>query len=513
MKYEVKTKSGFDRKEHRDRRGGLLCFLFFAFFVVNSICSAQIQQAWVARYNNGITNGTHQAVKMALDTNGNIYVTGFSQNTNGGLGYATIKYAPNGNQMWVARYDSTNFPSAEPVGLAFDANGNVFVTGNALTVKYDANGNQLWTAPYAGTALAIADNTNVVVTGFGTNFDTVKLNSAGSNVWTATYVDWVGPTMAQVVLVDGNGNVYVAGEDNFIVQAGSHYQRLTWCKFDEMGNLQWTNWFMPPPTGGIKVAGTALDSTGNMYFGFNTSGPQAVPYGTMRIDGSDGGVVWKAGDPTGDGASRALGLALDTSNNVFVTGQNSYYYPNSSYGTYKINTNGAYIWSKNYPTIPTTVSVGTAIAVGPGNNVYVTGYSPGTNSGNDIVTIKYDNNGNQIWLQGYNGPGNGDDEGNAIAVDASGNVYVAGYETTAAGGTEMVVIKYAPGPFLKKEANGSFLLQAVGAAGENFDFQASTNLVKWQDLGTNTADSNGLVQFLDTNAPLFPYRFYLTSPR
>jgi hypothetical protein len=157
--------------------------------------------------------------------------------------------------------------------------------------------------------------------------------------------------------------------------------------------------------------------------------------------------------------------------------------------------------------------VGTAIAVGPDNNVYVTGYSPGTNSGNDIVTIKYDNNGNQIWLQRYNGPGNGDDEGNAIAVDANGNVYVTGYETTAAGGTEMVVIKYAPGPFLKKEANGSFLLQAVGAAGENFDFQASTNLVNWQDLGTTNADSNGLVQFLDTNAPLFPYRFYQTNPQ
>src|ERR1039458_8933395 len=89
-----------------DLRTGI--FALFAFFAVNSICSAQIQQAWVVRYNNGITNGTNQAVKMALDPNGNIYVTGFSQNTNGGLGYATIKYAPNGTQMWVARYDSTN---------------------------------------------------------------------------------------------------------------------------------------------------------------------------------------------------------------------------------------------------------------------------------------------------------------------------------------------------------------------------------------------------------------------
>ena len=69
----------------------------------------------------------------------------------------------------------------------------------------------------------------------------------------------------------------------------------------------------------------------------------------------------------------------------------------------------------------------------------VTGYSPGTNSSNNIVTIKYDNNGNQVWLQRYTSPGNGNAAGNTIAVDNNGNVYVAGYDTTTAGGTEMVL--------------------------------------------------------------------------
>ncbi len=145
-------------------------------------CSAQVQQAWVAHYNNGITNGTNQAVKMALDSNGNIIVVGASQNTNNNLGYVTIKYAPNGNQLWAARFDSTNYPTATPVALAVDNSNNVVVTGSALTVKYDTNGNQLWTAPYAGYALGVDSGGNIGLT-FGTGFDAVKLAPNGTTSW------------------------------------------------------------------------------------------------------------------------------------------------------------------------------------------------------------------------------------------------------------------------------------------------------------------------------------------
>jgi streptogramin lyase len=156
--------------------------------------------------------------------------------------------------------------------------------------------------------------------------------------------------------------------------------------------------------------------------------------------------------------------------------------------------------------------VATSIAVDSANNSYVTGYSPGTNSSNDIVTIKYDPNGNQIWLQRYHGPGSGNAAGNAIAVDSNGNVYVTGYEATAAGGTEMVTIKYSP-ITVQKRSDGSFLLQAQGSPGESFDIQASTNLLNWLDLGSVFADTNGLMQYADTNASNFTSRYYITSPQ
>src|SRR5580693_4730989 len=95
-----------------------ILLVFTAFAACSA--SAQIQQAWVARYNNGIPGGTNQAVKMALDSNENIYITGFSQNVSGNSGYVTMKYAPNGNQLWASRYDDYAFPSAAPAAMVLD---------------------------------------------------------------------------------------------------------------------------------------------------------------------------------------------------------------------------------------------------------------------------------------------------------------------------------------------------------------------------------------------------------
>lgn len=58
---------------------------------------------WVRRYD-GPVNGHNEGVSLALDPEGNVYVSGWSQGT-GSFDFATIKYDVNGNEKWVARYD------------------------------------------------------------------------------------------------------------------------------------------------------------------------------------------------------------------------------------------------------------------------------------------------------------------------------------------------------------------------------------------------------------------------
>src|SRR5581483_3040292 len=193
-------------------------------------------------------------------------------------------------------------------------------------------------------------------------------------------------------------------------------------------------------------------------------------------------------------------------------GANAYNYPDTAYGTYGLSDSGKYTWSDVYPPSSSTHDFGSAVALTDAGVSYVTGTAQMANTSNDIVTIAYDTNGKQLWLQRYDGPAHGDDEGNAICVDTNGNVYVAGYDTPIGGGAEMVLIKYSP-VIAQHEANGNFQLEAQGAANEPFDIRATTNLSTWQDLGLFDAATNGLLQFTDTNASPYNSRFYLAIPQ
>src|SRR5438105_7779340 len=109
-----------------------------------------VYEAWVARYN-GPGNGFDYALALAVDTLGNVYVTGYSWGS-GTQDYATIKYDSAGNQEWMARYDGQGRDD-QANALAVDDSGNVYVTGfsgsiytqfDCATIKYNSAGQQAW---------------------------------------------------------------------------------------------------------------------------------------------------------------------------------------------------------------------------------------------------------------------------------------------------------------------------------------------------------------------------------
>ena len=492
----------------------LLAPLFLA--LVTHHCLAGVQQAWVNRYSL-LSDKTNQATAVALSADGNLVVGGSSASTNGDLDYLIIKYAPNGNQIWQARYDSPTNGNDFLRGMTVDKSGNAALTGTSKTAKFDTNGDLLWSAPYGGRAVAAGTNGNVYVTGFSEiDFATAKLNGAtGSNVWTRTY-DGIGKTnVSQLICVDGAENVFVSGFEHWACDQLQCYTAIHTFKYDLNGTQMWhTNQSSPLAFGAASASAIVADQFGNVYVSGNRY-LDPPTYAAVKYN-SQGQELWRWWmDRDGEddySFADCRGIATDEQGNAYLTGSRvtgSFCCADNAFCSAKL-TNGHKAWLIEYH--PTAgENKGTAIALDPAGNIYVTGYSPSTNSGKDIVTIKYDNNGNQLWLQHYDGPAHGDDIATGIIVDNETNIYVTGYSATTNGGTEFVTIKYSQKPALniEKQPDGSMRLKIFADSGQLWGFQTTTSFLQdWQTIGTNTTDTNGVAQFDDTNTPPFPPRFY-----
>ena len=85
-------------------------------------------QKWTARYD-GASSGYDEGKAVAVDALGNVYVTGYSYNTASNNDYMTIKYDSTGVQQWLTLYNGTGNNDDQAVGVAVDAIGNVFISG------------------------------------------------------------------------------------------------------------------------------------------------------------------------------------------------------------------------------------------------------------------------------------------------------------------------------------------------------------------------------------------------
>ncbi|QWV94814.1 S8 family serine peptidase [Geomonas oryzisoli] len=132
------------------------------------------------------------------------------------------------------------------------------------------------------------------------------------------------------------------------------------------------------------------------------------------------------------------GIALDAGGNTYLTGAWTPYTVTDPdhYMTAKFSPSGALLWSRSYSLSSAVNGWAEGIALDSGGNAYVTGGYPDPNSLNyssagstPFTTVKYDPQGNQIWNRDFAEEGKVD-LGTSVALDPSGNLYVAGYGTT-----------------------------------------------------------------------------------
>ncbi|MCK4427994.1 MAG: SBBP repeat-containing protein, partial [candidate division Zixibacteria bacterium] len=155
----------------------------------------------------------------------------------------------------------------------------------------------------------------------------------------------------------------------------------------------------------------------------------------------------------GDSSDYACAIAVDDFDNLYVTGRSQGSTTNYDYATIKYYRNGDTAWVRRYNGPGNYRDYALAVAVDGSGNVYVAGTSYDSGTDFDYATIRYYPNGDTAWVRRYNGPGNNNDIALAVAVDGPGNVYVTGYsDGSGTSGWDYATIKYyqpndPPDPF------------------------------------------------------------------
>ena len=430
------------------------------------------------------------ASRIVIDKNNNIYVTGYTYSSNFPMVNAYNNTFGNSQDIFVYKMSSDGQTllystyvggsnSEQANAIAIDANGNVYVTGytysndfpkvnaynstfglsgDVFVFKLSATGNSLLYSTYIGgnnfeqgTGIAVDGSGNAYITGqtYSLNFPLVnayqtahaqymyqpfvcKLSSSGNSLAYSTYVGGLASSSyATDIAVDSTGNAYVTGYTyasdfptlNAYGATFKGYEDVFVFKLASSGSsLLYSNLI-----GGKYYAeghAITLDSSGNAYVtGFTSSPdfPTVSAYSNLYHGNTDSfifklsssGYILLYSTYFG-GSSNDFGtdIAIDSSGNAFITG---------------------YTYSPDLPMI----------------NAYSNKYS----NNEDMFIAEFSSTGSSLLYSTFFG-GSSQDQAFGIALDSNNNFYVVGitysldfptinaYKSTSSGSQDSFILKF-----------------------------------------------------------------------
>ena len=345
------------------------------------------------------SNGDDSGKAIAVDSQGRILVAGSSTNSAGNKDMVIWRFNVNGTLDTTFNGSGTivNNGAAGGVGddsgnaIALDSQGRILVAGSS-TNSAGNNDMVVWRFNANGT----------VDTGFNKSGIVVNIDVAGG----------VGDDSGNAIVVDSQGRILVAGSST-----------------DSSGNKDMVVWR-------YKTDGT-IDTT------FNTTG-----------------IVINNGAAGGSGDDFGNAIAVDSQGRILVAGSSTNISGNTDMviwrfkadGTLDTTFNNSGIVINNGAAGSNGNDSGNAIAIDFQGGILLTGSSTNTAGNTDMVVWKFNadgtldttfNNSGIVINNGAAG-GNGNDSGNALAIDSQARILITGSSTNGAGNTDMVIWRVLP---------------------------------------------------------------------
>ena len=371
-------------------------------------------------------NSQDYGYALALDGSNHVYVTGSTASSDfptvkayqgtypGSFNAFLTEISADGSSLLYSTYlggDGSDIPS----GVAIDNAGDMFVAGNTTSDNFPVlNAYQSTISPNQG------GNS-------GNNGFLTKFTSGGSSLTYSTYLSgnsnvpydcggtpcWSSPYSAiNGIAVDGGGNAYVTGTTNtynFPTTSGAYLTADSaplngnvgfLSKFNGSGGIDFSTYFYESSGVETLMNAIAVDASGSAYVTGTAFSDGTFPITTTSIcdpgvDGAACGLAFVTKfDPTGstllystflgpNNYGRTVAIALDANNDAYVAASTS----SNSFGI-------------------------------------VNGIEPYSN-GSDVLLAEIDAVASSELFATYVG-GNGDDSPTGLALDSSGNIYVAG---------------------------------------------------------------------------------------
>ena len=226
--------------------------------------NSQGVQQWISI--NSMQDSTNIPKSIALDSNGNIFVTGYSFTNINNLFYNTVKYNSSGTIQWIRRYQGSGNTLNHAYKILTGNSGNIYITGESigssgnydiLTIKYSNSGSQIHTARYNSQynlndwpndmTVDLYENIYIAGLSYSNNYSdcvTIKYDSTVTQHWESRYdnsgtsTDW-----ASSICVDYLGNVYVTGVTNYGIYNNIDFLTI---KYNPTGNQQWVTFYNGP---------------------------------------------------------------------------------------------------------------------------------------------------------------------------------------------------------------------------------------------------------------------------
>ena len=452
--------------------------------------------AW-ERFYNSPHNSSDGGALLAHDGLGNTYVAGTSYAPAGGdTNISLVKYAPDGTQLWQREYAGRGDYKDWATSVRTDSEGNVYVSGTAwggtayeydiVTLKYAPDGTELWARVYNGplgrwdtsAAMEIDNAGNVLVGGYSQASETsgrlydefivVKYNPAGGVVWERrNSVDRRGDRLVALA-VDSARNVYATGDAYVSNADGTMFEDVVTVKYGPDGTKLWASRFnraastaqLPQPlpnnpASRARAGGAKLDpATGDLYvFGTSEFGPTGLDYLLLKYNQATGELHWNR-NWAGQRTDTAHSVAVDAQGNAYLTGEtydgdfeSATGVRSTDVATVKFAPDGATLWERLYRGFPGKTDAGRRIVVDTAGSAYVAFYSEGFFT-SDTGVVKYHADGTEQWVYRYDNSAHTSDYVSDLALDAAGNLYVAGSATVPNGAgsetVDLVTFKLAP---------------------------------------------------------------------